>query len=136
MALRQPESMKELVYFTNRDVGNGSARVWVFKQMCTECGKGLMGKPIKKDGKPKMRAKEYVCPECEHTVEKIEYEESLTACADITCPECGKDAEVEVPYKRKNISGVKTLRIICPHCDANVDVTKKMKVPKKKKKKK
>ena len=125
--------MKEVVYFTYRDVGSGSARVWVFKEQCTECGKGLMGKPIKPDGKPKMRAKEYVCPECGFTVEKEEYEESLTASADITCPECGKDAELEVPYKRKKIKGVVTLRFECPHCQASIDVTKKMKVPKTKK---
>ena len=131
MALRQPESMEELVYFTNRDIGNGSARVWVFKGQCPECGKGLMGKPIKPDGKPKMRAKEYVCPECGYTVEKEEYEETLTACADVTCPECGKDSELEAQFKRKKIKGVFTLRFECLHCKASIDVTKKMKQPKK-----
>lgn len=131
MALKQPESMEELVYFTNRDIGSGSARVWVFKQQCPKCGKALMGKPIKPDGKPKMRAKEYVCPECSYTVEKEEYEESLTACADVTCPECGKESELEAPFKRKKIKGVPTLRLECPHCGAQIDVTKKMKQPKK-----
>ncbi len=132
MALRQPESMEELVYFTNRDVGNGSARVWVFKKECPKCGKAKMGKPLKPDGKPKMRAAEYSCPACGHTVEKEEYEDTLTACAEITCPECGKDAELEAPFRRKNIEGVKALRLVCPHCSANVDVTKKMKAVKKK----
>lgn len=132
MALRQPESMEELVYFTNRDVGNGSARVWVFKKECPKCGRAKMGKPLKPDGKPKMRAEEYSCPACGHTVEKGAYEDTLTACAEITCPECGKDAELEAPFRRKNVEGVKTLRLICPHCSAKVDVTKKMKAIKRK----
>lgn len=132
MALRQPESMEELVYFTNRDVGSGSARVWVFKKECPKCGRAKMGKPLKPDGKPKMRAEEYACPACGHAVEKAEYEDTLTACAEITCPECGKDAELEAPFMRKNVEGVKTLRLICPHCSTKVDVTKKMKAIKRK----
>lgn len=131
MALKQPESMEELVYFTNRDLGSGSARVWVFRQMCTACGKALMAKPLKPDGKPKMRASEYACPECGHAAEKEEYEGSLTASAEITCPECGKDSELEVPFKRKNVGGAKALRLVCPHCQAKIDVTQKMKGPKK-----
>ena len=127
-----PESMDECVYYTLRDVGEGEVTVWVFKEMCPECGKGLMGKPKKDGGGVKIRAKEYVCPECGHSVEKSEYEETLIANFDYTCPECKHKGETQIPFKRKSIKGVKTLRIKCEKCDANIDVTKKMKVPKKK----
>ena len=100
--------------------------------MCPECGKGLMGKPVKDDGKVKIRAKEYVCPECSHSIEKKEYEESLQANVEYTCPECKHKGQTQVPYKRKSIKGVKTIRANCEKCNANIDITKKMKVPKKK----
>ena len=80
----------------------------------------------------KIRAKEYVCYECGYTVNKEEYEETLMACVDYTCPECKHKADTQILFKRKSISGVKTIRIKCEKCNANIDVTKKMKVPKKK----
>lgn len=126
MAVVEPESMDELIYFTNRAIGNGKAKAWVYRGICPECGKAKMGKPVEK-GKVKMRAKEYVCPECGHTVEKQEYEDTLTAQVRYTCPGCGKDGEAEIPYKRKKIEGVETLRFRCQHCSANIDITKKMK---------
>lgn len=129
--LRRPESMEEIVYFTRRDVGEGEATVWVFRGDCPKCGKGLMGKPRGDDGKVKIRAKEYMCPECGYTVEKTEYEESLMASVDYTCPQCKHQAETQIPYKRKSIKGVKTLRTTCEKCGANIDVTKKMKEQKK-----
>lgn len=130
MALRQPESMDELVYFTNRSIGNGSARVWVFKQACPKCKKALMGKPVV-GGKVKIRAKEYVCPSCSYTVEKQAFEETLTASAEYTCPSCGSAGETQAPFKRRNIEGIPTLRLQCQKCQANIDVTKKMKEKKK-----
>ena len=66
-----PNSMEECVYFTRRAVGNGKAVAWVFKEDCPECGKAKMGKPVnEKTGKAKIRATEYVCPACNHTIEK------------------------------------------------------------------
>ncbi len=125
--MREPESTNECVYYTRRQIGEkGFATVWVFKQMCPECGKALMGKPVVK-GKVKIRAKEYVCPECNHTVEKKEYEESLTASCKYTCPGCEHQGEAEMQFKRKSIDGVQTLRFNCEQCNANIDVTKKMK---------
>jgi len=128
MALRQPESMNELVYFTNRDVGSGSARVWIFRKECPSCKSGIMNKP-------KMRAKEYLCSECGHSIPKTEYEDTLTANVEYVCPECGEKGELSAPYKRKTIKGVKTFRVLCLDCGGNIDITKKMKVPKVKKKK-
>ena len=131
--VKEPESMEELVYMTNRILDKGSIRVWVYKRPCPKCGKGLMGKPKDaKTGRPKVRAKEYVCPECSHTMEKEEYEETLEAEAKYVCPECGHNGEAAVPFKRKKIQGVETLRFTCGSCKANLDVTKKMKKKKKK----
>ncbi|MAG16409.1 hypothetical protein CMO88_05105 [Candidatus Woesearchaeota archaeon] len=133
MPARKPESMDECVYFTQRSLNDengepkGEIMTWVFKGTCTKCGKEKMGKPRDKSGKVKMRAKEYVCPECNHTVEKQEYEDSLVACAEYTCPGCSNKGETEIPFVRKNIDGVKTLRFTCNKCAGNLDVTKKMK---------
>ena len=94
-----------------------------------------MGKPRKDDGGIAIRAKEYVCPSCNHTVEKTEYEDTLTANVQYTCPSCGNEGEISAPYKRKNINGVKTLRVQCQKCNGNIDITKKMKEMKAKGKK-
>ncbi len=129
-----PESMDELVYMTRREIGIGKVFCWVKKQPCPSCGKAMMGKPRDaKTGKPKIRAKEYICPECNHTVEKEEYEETLTAECKYTCPHCGKEGEGSVPFKRKKIDGVDTIRFQCSTCERNIDVTKKMKDKKEKK---
>ena len=59
MAVREPESMEELCYMTQRSVGNGNVRAWVYRGDCPECGKAKMGKPIdEKTGRAKIRAKE------------------------------------------------------------------------------
>jgi predicted RNA-binding Zn-ribbon protein involved in translation (DUF1610 family) len=77
MALVEPESMEECLYFSNRTLGElGKAKAWVYKKKCPECGKVKMGKPVVK-GKVKIRAIEYICPECDYTEGKKEHEESL-----------------------------------------------------------
>lgn len=124
--MREPESMKQLHYYTDRKIGEGRARVWVFRKECPECGKGLMGKP-KRNGKFKRRAKSYECPECGYSMPKEEYEDQRIANIQYKCPECGHEGEMEAPYKRKKISGVLTLRIQCEECGSNIDITKKMK---------
>jgi uncharacterized CHY-type Zn-finger protein len=124
----EPTDTKGLVYFTNRTIDGGRVMAWVYKQNCPKCGKALMSKPKDpKTGKPKIRAKEYVCPECSHTVEKKEYEETLTCEAKYTCPHCKFEGETEAPFKRKSINGVQTIRLKCGKCGGNIDVTKKMK---------
>ncbi len=136
MSLKEPESMDELVYFSNRSIGEGKARMWVERQKCIKCKKALMGKPKGDNpGSIKIRAKEYVCPACNYTVPSNEYEETLIASIIYTCPSCKFDGEKQTPYKRKSIMGVQTLRIQCEKCNANIDITKKMKEMKKKPKK-
>lgn len=135
--LIEPKSMEECVYFTNRAIGenfNGTARCWVFKQQCPKCKKALMGKPVDK-GKVKIRATEYVCPNCNYTVEKTAYEEGLTANVDYVCYACAHHGQAQMPFKRKRVEGVLTLRFPCEKCKAPIDVTKKMKQIKKKGKK-
>lgn len=105
MALRRPKSMGELVYYTRRSDDQGKQEVWVFRGACPKCGKGEMGKPRDpKTGKAKIRAKEYVCPECNHTVEKEEYEDTLQANIAYTCAKCNNEDEAEISFKRKKIS--------------------------------
>ena len=125
--LKKPESMEECIYFTRRSIDNGEVTAWVFRKLCPKCGKGLMGKPRDKEGNVKIRAKEYVCPKCGYTVKKKEYEESLTANIEYTCPHCGHKGEIQVPFKRKKMAGVDTLRFQCQKCGKNIDITKKMK---------
>ena len=123
---KEPESMNELVYYTLRDIGTGNAICWVERQLCPKCKKALMGKP-KVKGKVQTRAKEYVCPSCGYTQEKSEYESGLTAKIIYTCPNCGNKGKTKVPFKRKKIKGVETLRLFCEKCKEPIDITKKLK---------
>ncbi|MGM5484910.1 MAG: hypothetical protein ACQEP1_03485 [Nanobdellota archaeon] len=130
--MKEPESMDELVYFTNRFIGEGFAKAWVYRKECPECGKALMGKPVDpKTGDVKIRAKEYKCPECGYTVEKKEYEESLDCDIKYKCPFCNHEGEKTVPYKRKTYKGVKAIVFNCDECNEKIALTKKMKPPKK-----
>ena len=136
--LKLPESMDECLYFTNRTLGeNGKAKAWVYKQKCPKCGKAKMGKPInEKTGRPKIRAIEYVCPECGYTEEKIEHEEKLNMQIMYTCQFCEFEGDAEVPFKRKTFKGVKSVIFECSKCGEKMGITKKMKDFKKKKAKK
>lgn len=134
MSLKFPESMDECIYFTRRVIGNGKAVAWVFKEECPECHKDLMGKPKdEKTGRAKIRATEYVCPSCSHTVEKKEYEETLTCNIQYTCPDCKHAGEIAVPYIRKSFKGAKAVIFECAECNTKIPITKKMKAPKEKK---
>jgi len=134
MALKLPEDMDKLVYLTRRKTDSGKSIAWVEKCACDKCKKGLMGKPKNpKTGRPKIRSTTYVCDQCGHEEEKKAYEETLQANVIYDCPHCKKSGEQTVPFKRKSIAGVQTLRISCDSCGGNIDITKKMKEPKKKK---
>lgn len=133
MTVNEPESVENLVYFTNRTLegGKGKIKAWVYKKVCPKCGKAKMGKPVE-DGHVKIRAKEYTCPSCGFTEEKTIHEESLNLEAKYTCPECKKDGESTVLYKRKSFMGVPSYVVECQHCKAKIPVTKKLKAIKKK----
>lgn len=127
MAFREPESMEECVYFTRRTIGAGNATAWVFKQSCTKCKNAIMGKPVDSKGKIKIRAKEYVCPACNYTVPKQEYEENLACNIHYVCPACSYSGDTQVSFKRKKIQGVPTIQAECGKCHAKINITKKMK---------
>ncbi len=128
MALSEPTNAEECVYLTNRYLGEkGMVRCWVFRENCTKCGKALMGKPRDSKGKVKIRAKEYVCPECGYTVEKAAYESTLTANVAYTCPKCEHASETQIPFKRKKVDGVDSLLFSCQKCNEKIYITKKMK---------
>ena len=129
--------MDECVYMTNRFLGEkGSVRCWVFREKCPKCGKGLMGKPRSESGKVKIRAKEYVCPECGYSVGD-EYEDTLTANVAYICPQCSHSGEAQMPFQRKKMKmfddeaqkqvTVEAMRFDCQKCKHTIFVTKKMK---------
>ncbi len=134
--MKEPTSTGECIYFTNRILESGKLKAWVFKEKCPKCGKGLMGKPVVK-GKVKIRAKEYICPECNYTVDKDEYEPTLTINIKYTCPHCSHEGEISLPFKRKKFSrlneetgkkqSIESIRFQCQKCEKDIDVTKKMK---------
>lgn len=139
MALKLPNSMDECVYFTRRKLGDkGSAIAWVLRGKCTKCKKGVMGKPKDpKTGKVKTRATEYVCPSCNHTMEKGAYEDTLTANIQYNCQHCGTSGEHQMSFKRKKVqlinpeTGKKkaadALKFQCKKCGKDILITKKMK---------
>ena len=129
--VKEPESMEQLIYFTNRDVGKGAVTAWVYKGLCPKCEKGLMAKPKnEKTGRPKIRATIYVCPECGYEVDKKEHEETLECEIKYTCPECGHKGETAVLFKRKTYQGMKAVVFQCEKCDAKIPITKKLKTKK------
>ena len=136
--MREPEGMDECVYFTNRGIGDGNVRAWVFRELCPKCKKSFMGKPKDpKTGKAKIRSDEYTCPSCNYTVEKQAYEDTLTICVDYICPKCKNQGKIEVPYKRKKVKRfdeeegkdktVDAVLFLCQKCNEKIFITKKMK---------
>ncbi len=137
MGLRMPESTDECLYFTRRELDNeGSVFAWVYKKDCPECGKAKMGKPVE-GGKVKIRATEYVCPECGHTEEKKAHEESCMLDVVYKCPKCGNEGETTTPYVRKKVQlfNEETQKkkvadafvVNCEKCNEKIVITKKMK---------
>ena len=127
-----PESTDDCIYFTRRAEGDEKIICWVLKESCPECGNAKMGKPKGSDGKVKIRAKEYICPECSHTIEKKEYEDTLTANVQYTCGSCKKSGEISIPFKRKKVQGADMLKFQCESCQADIEIAKKFKQKKEK----
>lgn len=127
MSITMPESTKECLYFTRRSLDNdGSAVAWVYKRDCPECGKAKMGKPVEK-GKVKMRAKEYVCPECGYSEEKQEHEEKSQLEVIYKCPHCGFEGEATTEFKRQNFNKKKSYVFECGKCHEKIGITKRLK---------
>ncbi len=132
MGFREPESMDEVVYFTNRLLeNNGRVKAWAYRLDCPECRGAKMGKPVEK-GKIKRRAKEYVCPECGFKEEGKEHEKRLVVEVVYTCPHCSHEGEATTEYKRKTFQGVPAYVFKCGGCAGKIGITKKMKKKKEK----
>lgn len=117
MALKEPQSVDECVYFTRRTLGNGEAMAWVLRGMCPKCGKGQMAKPFNaKTGKFKTRAKVYVCPSCAYEVPAGEYTTTLECNIRYTCPHCRASGETRIPYQRVRYQGAPSLVFECAKC--------------------
>jgi predicted SprT family Zn-dependent metalloprotease len=131
--LKEPSSMDECLYFTNRtfDDGKGRAMAWVYRPECPACKKGRLGKPVKKNGKVDKKANYYECPECKHQVSMEEADNMLKVEVKYTCPKCGKSGETTTEYKRKNFLGVPAFVFACVDCGEKIGLTKKMKEAKK-----
>ena len=132
MPLKMPESTEECLYFTRRSLDNdGSTIAWVYKKTCPKCGKAKMGKPVAK-GKVKIRAKEYVCPECGYIEDLKTHEESCNVEVIYKCPKCGNEGEATTQFKRKPFTlanGKKAPAYVfeCSKCKNSIGVTKKLK---------
>lgn len=127
MTLTIPDSTEKCLYFTRRKLEEGGSIIaWAEKEICPECGKGIIGKPVEK-GKVKIRATEYVCPECGHTESKAEYEPKCTVKVIYECPYCKHKGETTTEYKRKKWMGVDAYVFTCQGCAKKIGITKKMK---------
>lgn len=129
VALKLPDSMESLVYFSRRTLAEnkGKAIAWTPKATCAKCKKGLMGKPVEK-GKIKVRASEYVCPKCGFTEPKAAHEATLKTNIIYDCPfpACGKHGETIVPFARKSFYGKKAIVFSCAACGEKLGITKKL----------
>lgn len=132
MALSKPNSMDECVYFTNRTIDSGHATAWVFRKKCPKCGKGLMGKPIKKGNKVDKKAEHYLCYFCGYQESNEEFENSLVMNVEYKCPYCNDEGETTTEYKRVKFEGVPSYVFECQKCKRKIGLTKKLKETKKK----
>ena len=124
--------MDECVYFTNRTTETGRIMAWVFRKECPKCKNGIMGKPIKKGGKPDKKADHYVCYKCSYEEPNSQVEDSLTVNVDYKCQHCGNTGEATTPYQRKTFEGVPSYVFECGKCHKKIGITKKLKESKKK----
>ena len=133
MALIEPTNVSDCLYFTNRTLGTGKVKAWVFKGFCSCKGKMQAVKPASALAKPK----EYVCAACGKKVPTKEYEESLPMNIKYICPKCGNSSELQVPYKRKKIKifdeedkkekTADAVQFECGKCKEKMNITKKLK---------
>jgi predicted RNA-binding Zn-ribbon protein involved in translation (DUF1610 family) len=126
MALKQPGSVDECIYFTRRALLPTKGRIvaWAFRKRCPKCRKALMAKP-------KKNSPTYNCPNCGYTEPKVTHITDIKLNVDYTCPACGFSGEAQTEFKRKSWQGVKAYVFSCGKCGEKIGVTKKLKEPKK-----
>lgn len=137
MDIREPASMDECVFFTRRTIGEkGKIAAWVLRDKCPQCKQGVMGKPRdEKTGKVKIRAKEYVCPQCSFSMEEEAYENTLQINIKYTCPHCGGQGTTQQPFLFKKMKTddpespgskktAKVIRFSCSACKKDIDLVR------------
>ncbi|MFT4311988.1 MAG: hypothetical protein ACMXYF_02060 [Candidatus Woesearchaeota archaeon] len=131
MALNEPTSMEDLLYFTNRTLENGGwAKAWVYRPEAPS-GKGKLGKPKDpKTGKTKVRSTVYVDDDG-NEYPKSEIDPTLLLEIKYRSPFTGEEGETTVPFKRKKYKGVDAF--VFEDAQGNkIPITKKLKEIKKK----
>ncbi len=128
MGIEEPESMENLMYVTNRRLGDGKIMAWTYRVDCPECDEEYLTKPSKKTGKgPNTRAKKYTCDNCGFEMPEEDVRDAAVLQAKYTCPHCGEKGTAETDYKREKYKGTKAYIFTCEHCDEEIPLTKKMK---------
>lgn len=125
MALKEPESMAECLYYSKRALapGLGNATAWALRKHCPKCKKGLMGKP-------KKTATEYVCKQCGFAEELATHEADVILSIQYVCPFCSHKGETTSPYKRKSLYGKPAYIFTCEKCKEKLGIYKKLNTPK------
>ena len=135
MTIKEPENMDDLFYYTRRTLENdGWVRAWVYRPPSPN-GKGLLSKPLDpKTKRPKIRSTIYVDDDGnEYPVKEIN--KTLFVEIKYKSPFTGKEGETKVPFIRKTFQGAPSF--VFEDQEGNkIGITKKMKKPKAKKKKK
>lgn len=121
MALEKPTNPKDLRFFTRKTVGSGKAMLWVFNPRCSKCKDGYLAVPYDEStGRFKSRAKTVKCNKCGAEAPKTELKEA-EAIVNVayTCPFCGKEGELQAPFKR---TAKKAFKFRCIFCGKEIKV--------------
>ena len=106
---------------------------WALRPNSPTCKKGLMGKPIKKNGKVDKKAEHYECQLCKHKETEKGMEPLMVVSVEYVCPHCKHSGETTTPYQRKKFQGVLAFIFQCQKCNESIPITKKLKEIKDKK---
>jgi len=129
--MKEPESMNDLMFFTNRNMGASTIKAWVYRPLCAKCKKGRVGKPINPKSKAiNKKAEYYECNHCKAQTPVEDIDKDLKVEVKYKCPGCGNEGFATTEYKRKTWQGVPAFVFECSKCKEKIGITKKMKKPK------
>lgn len=118
--LVRPKDPKEVRYFTRKTVGKGKVMIWVFNPDCPKCDGKLSIPYDEETGRYKSMARDVTCNKCIYSIPKKDFKE-VEAVANIayTCPYCGKEGELQLPFVNKK---KKIFKFKCSHCGKEIKV--------------
>jgi len=121
MALEQPKGPRELRFFSRKTVDGCKIKIWVFNPRCPKCGEGRLSIPYDEEkGRYKSMAKNVFCSKCDYSILKKEFKEvEAVANVEYTCPHCGKQGELQAPFKRTK---KKVFKFNCGFCGKQIVV--------------